>query len=211
MGIFYAGGQRGAFKPILAKRISVERGSLSYTQTINATSRLFGFKPQSRTERTQDAHGQAVEGVDTGSCPPESPKIEDVDESFQLACIFHGPAAVRYIRTFGLQEPEDLSGDPEACENETPYNAVRFDGTGIKAADLGEAIAGLVARPLQYFTSNKTVALTYLGVSAIGVGFGESVVTQNAADRVANIVATKAAEAEIASQLPPFLSTGVGQ
>lgn len=210
MGVFYAGGLRGAFKPILAKRISVERGSLSFDQEIVATSQLFGFKPQSRRVRTEDAHTQASEGVDSGSCPPESPILENEDESFQLACIFHGPAGVRYIKSYALEGSEDLNGEPSACENQRQFNAVRFDGAGVQADDLASAIEDLSIRPLRHFTSNKTVALTDSGFSAVGVGFGESVVTQDAADRLAERIATRMAEAELAGVIPPTLSLGLG-
>lgn len=210
MGVFYAGGSRGAFKPILNKRITVERGSISYDQEITATTQLFGFKPQSRVERTEDARLQPTEGVDTGSCPPEQNQLENIDESFQLLIVFHGPAAIRDIRTFALQEPEDYSGEPEACENQRRYNAVRFDGPGVTASSLADAIQTLADYPLRRFTSNKTVALTDSGFTAVGVGFSESIVTQDAADRVAEIIATKSAEAELASVIPPTLSLGTG-
>lgn len=209
-GVFYAGGLRGAFKPILTKRISVERGSLSYDQQIIATTQLFAFKPQSRVERTEDASHQPTEGVDTGSCPPESSSLENTDESFQLLCVFHGPGAIRYIRTFALIEPDDLSGEPQACENQKAYNSIRFDGVGVTASSLAEAIEDLSVRALRRYTSNKTVALTDSGFSAVGVGFSESIVTQDAADRVAEIIATKQAEAELASVIPPTLSVGGG-
>lgn len=209
-GVFYAGGLRGAFKPILAKRITVERGSISYDQLITATTSLFAFKPQSRTERTEDAAQQAVEGVETGSCPPESEELESTDQSFQLLLVFHGPAAVRSVRTFALQEAEDFSGAPKACENQPRYNAVRFDGVGVSANDLATAIEDLALRAVRQYTANKTVSLSQGGFSAVGVGFSESIVTQDAADRVAEIIATKQAEAELATVLPPTLSTGEG-
>jgi hypothetical protein len=208
MGVFYAGGLRGAFKTILAKRINVERGSLSFDQQITATTQLFGFKPQSRTERTEDARLQPTEGVDTGSCPPESAKLENEDDSFQLLVVFHGPAAVNFIRVFSLQEINDLSGEPEACENQLPFNSVRFDGAGISTSDLAASIQDLASRPVRRFTANKTVMVEQLGYSAVGVGSSESVVSQDAADRVAEIIATKQAEAELAGVTPPTFSIG---
>ena len=210
MGVFYAGGLRGAFKPILAKRISVERGSVAYNQDITATTSLFALKPQSRIERTEDARLQPVGDAETGSCPPESEELENRDEAFQLLLVFHGPAAVRYIRTFAIAEPEDFSGQPEACENQRAYNAVRFDGVGATATDYADAVLSLAIRPLRRYTSNQTVALSESGFSAVGVGFSESIVTQEAADRVARIIATKSAEAELASVIPPTISLGLG-
>jgi hypothetical protein len=47
-------------------------------------------------------------------------------------------------------------------------------------------------------------------VAAVGVGTAESIISQEAADRVANIIATKQAEMEIVLTLPPVLSLGEG-
>ena len=210
MGVFYAGGLRGAFKNILAKRISVERGSLKYDEEITATSKLFAFKPQSRLERTQDARHTPADESDSGSCPPESSRLENVDESFQLACIFHGPAGVRYIKTYALEEAEDYNGEPEACENQRQYNAVRFDGAGVQSNDYAATVEDLAARPIRLFTSNKTQTITYRGFTAVGVGAAESVVSQEAADRVADIIAVQSAEDELSAVVPPTLSTGEG-
>lgn len=210
MLVAYAGGLRGAFKPILAKRISVERGSLSYDQLIMATTQLFAFKPQSRMERTEDARTQPTEGVDTGSCPPESAELENIDENFQLLLVFHGPGAIRSIRAFAITVPDNFDGEPKACENQEPFNAVRFDGPGVTSSSLAGAIEALAMYPLRRYVSNKTVSLTDSGFSAVGVGFAESIVTQDAADRVAEIIATKSAEAELAGVIPPTLSQGGG-
>lgn len=209
-GVFQAGGLRGAFKPILSKRITVERGSMKYDQQITATTKLFGFKPQSRVERTQAVNQQPVEGNESGSCPPESKRLEDVDESFQLLLVFHGPAAVRYIRAFALQEPEDLSGEPEACENQPQFNSVRFDGVGVTTTDYAASIEALALAPVRRFTANQTATVIQNGFEAIGVGFSESIVSQEAAERVAGIIAIKQAEAELAGVVPPTFSVGEG-
>jgi hypothetical protein len=210
IGIFYAGGLRGAFKPVCAKRISVERGSLSYDQEITATTQLFAFKPQVRIVRSEDANQQAVD-LETGSCPPESDKLEDVDSEFQLAIIFHGPAAVRQIRTFGILDAEDYNGGaPEVCENQARFNAVRFDGVGVTSTDYAGAVTALSEAFVRRFTANRTTAVSQDGFTAIGVGFAESVVSQDAADRVAEIVAVKQAEAELSGVVPPILSVGLG-
>jgi hypothetical protein len=209
LGVFYAGGLRGAYKQILGKRISVMRGSLESGESITATSNLFAFKPQIRVERTQDAN-QMSESDETGSCPVEDQSNEGIDESFQLLVVAHGPGAIRFIRAVAFETPPDLSGAPEACVNEVPFNAIRFDGSGVKETSAELATEELALRPLARYTSNQTATVSQDGASAVGIGFSESVVSQEAADRVAEIIATKAAEAELNSQLPPVLSVGEG-
>jgi hypothetical protein len=207
LGIFYAPGVRGAYIPILNKRISVEKGSLSFDQEIDMTTDLFAFKPQSRVARTEDANQMSLT-VETGSCGLESEDNENIDESFQLMIVGHGPATIRWIRPFAFAVSEDFSGDPDACLDEIPFNTVRFDGTGVKAVDLGVATAELSMKFLSYYTSNRTIPVQQGGLTAIGVGFAESIVSQNAADRVAGIIAVKQAEMELKRDLPPTISAG---
>lgn len=209
LGIFYAPGVRGAYIPILAKRIDVEKGSISWNVPITMTTELFAFKPQARLPRTQDANQMSMT-VETGSCGIESKDNENIDESFQLLIVGHGPATIRYIRPVSFTVPEDISGDPDACINDTPFNTVRFDGTGVKSADLAIATLELALKSLAYYTANKTTVVEQLGMSAIGVGFAESIVSQEAADRVAEIIAVKQAEMELKRDLPPTLSVGEG-
>lgn len=205
IAVYYAGGTRGAYKNILAKRITVERGSIRYDQEITATTSIFAFKPQSRGIRTQDANQQSVE-IDTGSCPPESEHTENLDDSFQLLIVGHGPAGIRWIRSFAKPEAEDPHGESTACENEAPHNAVRFDGAGVHSEDLSTLGEQLDARPLNYFTSVKAATVEQDGVSATGIGVAESIISQNAADRVAEQVAIRAAENDVEKALPPVLS-----
>jgi hypothetical protein len=61
----------------------------------------------------------------------------------------------------------------------------------------------------QHFTSNQTELVIQDGFSAVGTGFAESIVNQGAADRVAKIIATKQAEAELAGVVPPTISAGI--
>jgi hypothetical protein len=61
LGVFYAGGTRGAFRQMMDKVISVERGNISYDQEINQDTQLYAFKPQARDERTEDANQQKAE------------------------------------------------------------------------------------------------------------------------------------------------------
>lgn len=210
IGVFYAGGSRGAYKNILSKKISVERGSVRHDSEISMTTELFAFKPQSRSPlRTQDANQQSMD-LETGSCAVESEKIENIDECIQLLVVGHGPASIKWIRSFAVNNPEDPSGEPKACEDETPYNVVRFDGAGYQSEDLMEAEAAIAAATLSHYTSVKTVSLTQDGISAVGVGTAESIVSQRAADRVAERIATRAAEIELINALPVTISAGEG-
>jgi hypothetical protein len=207
LGIFYAGGSRGAYKNILAKQLSIERGSLMPESEITATTQMFAFKPQSRVERTEEASQKMDE---TGSCPVESDKNEDVDESFQLLIVGHGPAAIRWIRAYSTADAQPTDGSSDACVDEPDFNGVRFDGAGVRATDRSELIEELSAKAIRAFSSNKTVSITQDGITAIGVGSAESVVSQSAADRVATRIAQKRAEIELTATLPKVLSTGEG-
>jgi hypothetical protein len=204
LGVFFAGGTRGAYRNILAKQISVERGSLRFDEEIQATSELFAFKPQSRKLRTLDAREQSTESE--SSCPVESNNLDGQDESHQLLIVGHGPATIRWIRTYATEVTETTSGDPDACKDETQFNAVRFDGEGVRADDFSDLVDELASKALSYYTANKTVAVE----SAVGVGVAESVVSQNAADRVATRIAERMAEVEHLATLPRILSLGEG-
>lgn len=207
IGVFYAGGMRGAFKQIAARKIAAEKGSLRYNVELDAESELFAFKPQARKVTTQDAKEISTE-LDSGSCGPESNEIENLDENFQLLVVGHGPATVRWLRLFGYTETQERKGDPNACVSETGFNAVRFDGAGATAEGSEEATAELAARAMPVYFSTKTVTVTSGGVTATGVGTGESIVSQEAADRVAERVATRVAEVEISQTLPSVYSIG---
>lgn len=204
-GVFYAGGLRGAYKNVLAKTISVEQGNLMSEVEITATTQLFALKPQSRVERTEEA---AQKTDETGSCPIESDKNEDIDDSFQLLIVGHGPAAIRWIRTYGIHEQVAANGTNEACESETQFNAIRFDGVGVQTEDRAESAAEMANLDFRQFFSNKTVSLTQDGITTVGVGDAESIVSQAAADRVATRIATKRAEVEMSSLLPKIFSLG---
>lgn len=210
LGIFVAPGMRGQFQRILAKQFSAERGSLSFDTEIKSTSNIYAFKPQTRVPRTEDLNQQSP-NQESGSCPVESEKNDGVEESFQLLIVGHGPATIRYIRPFALLAPDEvLSGDPKACINEEGANALRYDGAGVHTDSDDTIAAELAAKPMDYFTANKTAVVTVDGISAVGVGFSESIVSQDAVDRVAEIIATRMAETEVGQQLPKVLSVGEG-
>jgi hypothetical protein len=207
LSIFYAGGTRGAYKQLLTKQITCARGSLSFDTVLNADSQIFAFKPQSRVERTEDANQQSTES-ETGSCGIERDDLEGIDESFQFLVVGHGPATVRWLRSFAWVVSEETSGEPDACVDETRVKALRFDGVGVTADSVGEAAEMLAALPERHFTSNRTALIEQSGFSAVGVGFAESIVSQQAADRVAEIIAVKQAESELNAVTPRVISIG---
>lgn len=207
LGVFYSAGTRGAFRQILSKKIVVSKGSLSYNIPLDMESSIYAFKAQARTVRTEDANQQAVESV-SAACGVETIDNENVDRSFQLLLVGHGPATIKWIRPVALLVPEDLSGDAEACQDETAFNLVRFDGAGVHDDNYSTASAELEAKPMAHYTSAKTKVVNQNGFEAVGVGYSESVVSQETADRVAEIIATKMAEMELQAMLPVITSVG---
>lgn len=205
--VFFAGGMRGAFKRILSKQLLVERGCIRPSLEITSSTELFAYKPQSRLLRTEDAYGQSVDN-ETGSCPAERQQLEDRDESFQLLLVGQGPATIRWIRSWAKPEFEDTSGDSTACSDESKSNAVRFDGAGVAEDSAAEAYAALAAEELTTFEATKTTSLTADGFTSVGVGYSHSIISQKAADRVAGIVATKAAENGLSRLRTPVYSAG---
>lgn len=208
IGVFYAGGARGAFTPILNKKISVAKGSLSFDQTLDMTSIVFGLKPQSRVLRTQDANQQSPDSS-LASCGVERTELANVDESFQLLIVGQGAATVRFVRAFALTVPERKSGDGLACTDEETINAVRFDGASATGTDEAAVLAELAQMPTQDFLSSQTVVLEQNGYSAVGAGAAESIISQKAADRVASVIATRQAENELIAVLPDTFSIGL--
>lgn len=209
-GVFVAPGVRGEYHQIMSKRISAQKGSLIYNQPLTATTKVFAYKPQTRTERTEDYSEQNPD-VESGSCPPESDKNDDTEESFQLLIVGHGPAAIRWIRAFSVMKTEeDYAGNNEACENEQAFNIIRFDGAGVFDTDLPAATELIALRAVRDYTSTKTATVTAGGLQAVGVGSSESIVSQEAADRVAERIAVRQAEVELVQTLPTILSVGKG-
>jgi hypothetical protein len=208
LAIFYAGGMRGAFKRVLSRKLSVERGCIQSGMEITINTTLFAYKPQSRLLRTEDARGQNID-EDTGSCPAERTLNEDHDESFQLLIAGQGPATIRWIRAWAQPEFEDTSGDSLACSDESKSNAVRFDGEGVASDSAALAYASLATRELIAFSATKTTSITTDGFTAVGVGVSHSIISQEAADRVASIIANKAAENGLSKLRAPIYSSGV--
>jgi hypothetical protein len=207
LGVFYAGGLRGAYKQILNRYVEARRGCVAYDATIDATKEMMALKAQSRKFTTQDVNDMPLS--DTGSCPVESRVRENQDESFQLLVVWHGPGTLRWVRVFADPEPDSDTGDPKtACGRETSFNAVRFDGHATPAEDMEEALAILSATASDY-VSNQSVTVSVSGITSTGVGSSRSIVSQEAADRVATRIAERLAEIDVMAQLPKTLSAGL--
>jgi hypothetical protein len=176
---------------------------------ITMDSEIFAFKPQSRTIQTVDADQQSVLTND-GSAGVEREKISNIDRSFQLLVVGHGPCTLREIRAFALPDPENPAGNPKAFCPESCINAVRYDGLATKSNNFKSVVDALSDAPESFYTSSKTVVLEKNGFRAIGIGFASSILSQDAADRVATIVATKRADKDLQAMLPPVTSVGLG-
>lgn len=206
---YFAGGLRGAYKQIMNRFVSVEKGNINSGEDITADTELFALKAQSRKLRTQDVNDMPFE--ETGSCPVEREDNENVDESFQILLVGHGPATLRWMRSFATAEKDEITGDPDtACGREEAVNSIRFDGQGAKAETVFAASQALSASLIPY-TSNQTAVVEFRGISAVGVGFAESIVSQEAADRIAQRIAVRMAENEVMMQLTPVLSGGADE
>lgn len=210
LGVFYAGGLRGAYKHILAKLISVSSGSVcTDCAPICNDTVMCGWKGQVRIERTEDVAQMSLDN-ETGTCAIESEKNEDIDDEFQLLIVGHGPATIRWIKAYSLLEQEDPNGEPRACEDEKPFQAIRFDGAGAENTNCEVMQAELAAKFISWYGSTKTVSLTANGITAVGTGIAESIISQAAADRIAERIALKSADKQIECLAPPILSIGEG-
>ena len=208
LGAFYAGGTRGMFRQVMNKLLAVSKGSLSHDNVLDANSTIYGFKAQSRTLRTEDANQQASDACHD-ACGAESNEDDNIDRNFQLLIVGHGPATIKWIRPFAFLVPEDLSGDATACDDETGINAVRYDGAAVQTDTLSDAVLELASKCVSDFQAVKTEAVSQNGYESIGVGTAESIVSQNAADRVASVIATRMAENDVGQMQPPIISIGL--
>lgn len=201
VAVWWAGTSRGAYKRCATKRIRAGVGNIRWDQPITQDSILFGLKPQSRKVRTEDARKQDIQD----GCPVERAVIEDLDESFQLLIAGSGPAAIRNIRVFAQPYSENPSG--ECGVDEVKENLVRFDGQAAQADKYGDAISTLAAGT-PVFSSSQTVSLDHEGFSATGVGYAESLISQEDADKIATVIATRQAEVALQKAMPPMISDG---
>ena len=214
VAVFWAGSTRGKYKKILTKRINASRGSIRSGSTIRYDTKLFAMKNQMRTIRTQDALQLAVNETLT-STDIESPDNEFIDESFQLLIVGSGPGAVQGIRYY-LEPPlgaagsigpnSELAGRVET--DETEENFVRFDGAAAESHNFEDALAALSA-DIPLFVSNRTATVTQDGMTAVGTGYAESVISQADADKIAECIAAKKAVRQLQNDLPKIVSLGL--
>lgn len=214
IGVFWAGASRGKYKRILTKRILSTIGTLRTGETIRYDSKIFALKKQSRTIRTQDAR-QLASAETLSSTDIESPDAEFIDDAFQLLIVGSGPGAVAGLRYFlepapgtaGSNSPDkEVSGAVE--QNETEENFVRFDGAAAESHTFSDALAAFEA-DIPKFTSNRTTTVTQSGMTAVGTGYAESVISQNDADKIAECIAQKVAVEELQQTLPKLVSIGL--
>jgi hypothetical protein len=204
VGVFYAGGTRGPFKQIMTKRITAEEGNIHADVVLDYNSVLYAFKPQSRQLRTEDVREKNLDSLQ--SCPVERDKNELEDDSFQMVVVGQGRGGVRWIRAFGQTAAEDNSG--ECQQDEVEFNAVRFDGAAKKSTKFSEVEASLQAAFYFFDSTQIKILTTDDNYQAIGSGAASSVISQGAADRAAEAIATQYAEKYLRDQIPPFLSDG---
>jgi hypothetical protein len=204
---YYAGGTRGPFKQVMTKNVRAALGSIQADDILTYNSTLFAFKPQSRRVKTEDVREQNQN--DLSSCPVESDKVETIDDTFQLVVVGQGRAGVRWIRAVGQTHAEDNNG---SCEkDEADYKAVRFDGAAKQSTVVNTAEASLLSSFYYFESTQQKILTTDDGYyQAIGFGSATSVISQKAADRAAEAIATQYAEKYLRDQIPPFLSDGSG-
>ncbi len=205
VAVFWAGSHRGKYKRVLTKRIEATRGPFRPGQNLTMADKIFGFKKQSRPLTTQD--GKALssdEGL--SSCDVESPLVEFKDEAFQLLIVGSGPGAIRgYINYVEPPKNEDDSGK---CEHdETEENYVRFDGAAAEADNFRDALTELVAE-IPVFYSTRTETVTQGGLTEVGIGSAQSVISQADADKIASCIAKRIAAHNLEHELPRIVSLG---
>lgn len=209
VGVFVAPGVRGAFRQIAGKTIRTSKGSMDYRLELTAESQIFAMKAQSRKFRTQDL--QTLPNIDgDAACSVEDSNGDGIDESFQVLVVGQGPATLRWIRSWGNdQSDESQDASADACDAETEFKGLRFDGVGFEDDTLQTLVDELTVTLVPNYSANKTVSITSGLYTAVGTGSATSIISQRAADRVATIVATQQAEAEMAALQPPIYSEGL--
>jgi hypothetical protein len=211
IAIFWAGAHRGKYKRCSTKRIKAARGSIRSGELITAATKLFALKQQSRYLRTAEVWGDLTDQT-LDSCDVELAMTENIDDSFQLLIVGSGPGAVRGF--IGYMEPPENLDDTGRCEeDETEENFVRFDGGASEAATFQDALAQFNESDndginTTVYRSNRTAAVTQSGITEVGVGEAESVISQEDADKVAMQIATRKASVALERVLPLIVSVG---
>ncbi len=205
VAVFWAGSYRGKYKRVLTKRIRASRGTFRSGEKIKATDKIFALKKQSRHIRTQD--GKAIiaeEGL--SSCDVENRYEEFKDTAFQLLIVGSGPGAVNGFICY--TEPPENNNDSGRCEeDETEENFVRFDGAASEANKFRDALSQFSGEIL-VFKSVRFETVTQGGLTEVGMGEGESVISQQDADKIASCIAKRFASNTLEKILPRIVSLG---
>jgi len=207
IGIFWAGSRRGKYKRVYTKRLKATEGCFRPDMVIDANTKIFSFKKQSRVVRTEDALDTSSNQTES-SCGIESPWEEFHDEAFQIIVAGSGPCAVDAIKI--VYEPPVSRNDllrQDSCESETESNVVRFDGAAAEADTTAVAQEALSHDVLE-FTSLRSVSVTNQGFTEVAAGEGRSIISQDDADKVALRVAERRASHRIEDDLPLIVSLG---
>jgi hypothetical protein len=207
IGIFWAGARRGKYKRIFTQRLTATEGCFRPDMTITMNTKIFAFKKQSRTVRTEDAK-DLIENQTESSCGVESPWGEFFDEAFQILVAGSGPCAVDCVKM--VYEPP-VSRDnllrTDDCGNETEANVVRFDGAASESGETAAAQESLSHDVLE-FTSLRSTSVTNQGFTEVAAGEGRSIISQADADKIALRVAERLASHRIEGALPLVVSLG---
>jgi hypothetical protein len=189
----------------MTKRIFANTATFEPSHVIDANEVLVSLKKQSRFTRTQD--GKAIiANEDLSSCDVESDRLDFHDESFQILVVGSGPGAIRGI--IGYADPPVNEDDSGKCEeDETEDNFVRFDGGASTMSSLEAALVEF-ANTIPVFRSSRTVTLTQDGFTEVGVGTGQSIVSQQDADKIATAMANRLAAEALKLVLPQIINLG---
>jgi len=211
IAIFWAGAHRGKYKRASTKQIRAARGSLRSGELITANTNIFALKHQSRHLRTQEVWADLTDQT-LSSCDVELAMMENIDDSFQILIVCSGPGAVRGFIGY-MEFPENLDDTGRCEEDETEENFVRFDGAASESNTFQDALAQFDQSDndgvnTTVYTSNRTAAVTQSGITEIGVGEAESVISQHDADKVAMQIATRRASVQLERVLPLIVSVG---
>lgn len=122
----YVYATKGPFFQVAEFRFFAEIGSLKANETLGLLSTLQAFKPQARSERTQEFNLRGKE------CHPEfSGKTVDTDKGFGLLFVWRGQCGVREIKFVYDQAQQSKQGACTPPENAETFNAVNERGESV--------------------------------------------------------------------------------
>ena len=205
VAIFWAGSHRGKYKRVSTRRILANTATFVAGEVVPAEELVVGLKKQTRNYKTQD--GKALTSEETlSSCDVESKKLEFIDYAFQILIVGSGPGAVNGVIAYA-EPPVNDDDAGEGDMDETESNFVRFDGGASESATLEDALIDF-ENEIPVFRATKTVTLTQDGFSEVGVGTGQSIVSQQDADKIATAMANRLAAEALKLVLPQIISLG---